>query len=496
MIKSVVVRSGEINGKEEVVVLPVAQKTRKLQGPARALDRACNLLLSHYLKKGLFDGDTGATVLIGLGMTRTPSHVLLMGVGDPDKLTAETAAETAGAASKVLSKHKFRSAALLVGNLLDERFVRAFVKGFALAQYQFSLNEKPAKPDSLKRLSILADGHRTRLSRAARSALVVAEYTARVRDMVNSPANLLTPSILSDEAKAVAKEHGLFCRVITPAEMKKSKMGAILGVAEGSREQPRLIVMEYNKAKKNLPQVCLVGKGVTFDSGGISLKHWEGMSEMKGDMAGAAVVINAIAAASRLDIPLRIVAVVPAVENMPDGTALRPGDVVTTFSGKTIEVLSTDAEGRLILADAITYVRKHYDPKVTVDFATLTGAVLIALGTRIAGVMGNDQAEIDRLIAAGEKAGELAWQLPITDHFRKAIKGDITDYKNYSGRNGSTIMAAALLSEFAGDAPWMHVDIAGTFWNGGHGASYHTKGATGYGLDLALQYLQDLADNS
>jgi leucyl aminopeptidase len=181
---------------------------------------------------------------------------------------------------------------------------------------------------------------------------------------------------------------------------------------------------------------------------------------------------------------------------MPDGTALRPGDVVTTYSGKTIEVLSTDAEGRLILADAITYVKKHYSPQVMVDFATLTGAVLIALGSRIAGVMGNNQSEIDRLIAAGEKAGELAWQLPLTDQFRKAVKGDITDYKNYSGRNGSTITAAALLGEFAGDTPWMHVDIAGTFWSGGHGASYHSKGATGYGVDLALHYLQDLADNS
>jgi leucyl aminopeptidase len=210
-------------------------------------------------------------------------------------------------------------------------------------------------------------------------------------------------------------------------------------------------------------------------------------------MGGAAVVINTIAAAAELELPVRVTAIVPAVENMPDGKALKPGDVVTTYSGETIEVLTTDAEGRMILADALTYMRKNFEPAVTIDFATLTGAVLLALGTRIAGVMGNTQPEIDRLLAAGAKAGEPAWQLPLDDHFYKSVKGDIADYKNYSGRDGSTITAAALIGKFAGDAPWIHVDIAGTFWNSGTGTSYQTKGATGYGVDLALQFLEDYA---
>jgi leucyl aminopeptidase len=272
-------------------------------------------------------------------------------------------------------------------------------------------------------------------------------------------------------------------------------MGSILGVSEGSREEPRLVVMEYNKSRTDLPMVCLVGKGVTFDSGGISLKQWNGMHEMKGDMAGAAVVINAIAAAAKLELPLRVTAVVPAVENMPDGKALRPGDVVTTYSGETVEVLTTDAEGRLILADALTYVKKHFDPAVTIDFATLTGAVLVALGTRIAGVMGNTQHNIERLVAAGKKTGEPVWQLPLDDRFSKMVKGDISDYKNYSGRDGSTITAAALLGKFAGKEPWIHVDIAGTFWSSGSGDSYHTKGATGYGVDLALQFMEDFSSS-
>jgi leucyl aminopeptidase len=219
------------------------------------------------------------------------------------------------------------------------------------------------------------------------------------------------------------------------------------------------------------------------------------MHEMKGDMAGAAVTIHAIAAAARLEIPLRITTVVPAVENMPDGSALRPGDVVTTYAGKTIEILSTDAEGRLILADAIAYARDHIHPTVTIDVATLTGAVLIALGTRFAGLIGTSQEHVDRLMAAGRRAGEPAWQLPLDKGFRDAVKGDITDYKNYSGRNGSTITAAALLAEFAGDDPWVHIDIAGTFWTNGGGASYHGKGATGYGVDLLVHYLKSLADS-
>jgi leucyl aminopeptidase len=496
MIRSVTVRPEEVPSREDVVILPVAKETRKLVGAARTLDRACKSLITHYLQKGMFGADAGETLLVGLNFPKTPFHLLLLGVGERDKLTAEVATEAGGSASKALGKNNFKSAAILVGGTLpesaEERFVRSFVKGFSLAQYRFSLKEKQPKPATLNRLVVIAESNRKGLTHSAREARTVAEYAARVRDMVNTPANLLTPSDLSDRAKATAKEHGLSCLVFGPAEMKRKKMGSILSVAQGSREEPRLIVMEYNKGSKNLPLVCLVGKGVTFDSGGISLKHSDKMHMMKGDMTGAAVVINATAAAARLDVPVRIAAVVPAVENMPDGKALKPGDVVTTYSGKTVEVLNTDAEGRLILADAITYARKHFEPRVTVDFASLTGAVQIALGTRIAGVLGNDQAEIDRMIAAGTKVGEPAWQLPLNDHFSQLVRGDITDYKNYAGRDGSTITAAALLGEFAGKTPWVHVDIAGTFWNNG-GASYHGKGATGYGLDLALQYLQDLA---
>jgi leucyl aminopeptidase len=375
-------------------------------------------------------------------------------------------------------------------------FSQAFVKGLSLAQYRYAIPNLSAESPSLTKLVVLSKSRQRDLSASTRRGLVAAEYTARARDLVNAPANLLTPAALAETARRIAREHGLTCRVMGPGEIRKRKMGAILGVARGSREEPRFIVLEYNRARKRLPLVCLVGKGVTFDSGGLSLKPWERMNEMKGDMAGAAVVINAVAAAERLRLPLRIAAVVPALENMPDGAASRPGDVVTTYAGKTVEILSTDAEGRLVLADGITYVRKHYRPAVVVDFATLTGAVMIALGTRIAAVLGNDQSFVARMIAAGERAGEPVWQLPLDQRFYDSVKGDITDFKNYSGRNGGAITAAALLGKFAGSDPWVHVDIAGTFWNDGSGPLYQAKGATGYGVDLALRFLEDIASGA
>jgi leucyl aminopeptidase len=281
-------------------------------------------------------------------------------------------------------------------------------------------------------------------------------------------------------------------------EIEKLGMGAVIGVSKGSANDPCFIELRYNRGAKDragVPRVCLVGKGVTFDSGGISIKPWQNMNEMKGDMAGGAVVMGAMAAASRLRLPVEIVGLIPCVENMPDGTALRPGDVVVTHSGKTIEVISTDAEGRLILADALAYSLR-YKPDVILDVATLTGSVSIALGTRIAGAVGNNQRLVDLLVAAGRDAGEPVWQLPLHESFADMIKGDISDYKNFAGRDGSTITAAALLAEFVGDTPWVHIDIAGTSWTQDTTIPYQIKGATGYGVDLSVRFLGLLARDS
>jgi leucyl aminopeptidase len=270
-------------------------------------------------------------------------------------------------------------------------------------------------------------------------------------------------------------------------------MNGVLAVGSGSRNEPRFLVAEYALAKRDWPLVVLIGKGVTFDSGGVSIKPWEKMHEMKSDMAGAASVVATLALAAELEVPLRIVALAPCVENMPDGSAFRPGDVIQLASGKSVEVLSTDAEGRLILADAVAYARTEYEPSVIVDIATLTGGVLIALGTRIAGIMGNSQREIDDMRVAGEQSGEPVWQLPLDDRFVSMIKGDVSDYKNYGGRNGSVITAAALIGTSAGTTRWVHIDIAGTSWNDGNGPSYQTRGGTATGVDLLLRYLEIVA---
>jgi len=501
MLRNVVVRSDVRRIGEDVLVVPVYKNAPLPDGSVVRLKGLGRSTYARFLGKGTFKGDRWETLLVTTGSDEAPPHhVLLLGLGDRGRITAEDGVEAGGAAAKAVSKLGARSAALAldgVGREADRiSFAHAFVKGFSLAQYRYMIPDISAESDSLTKLAVLSKSRKRELTAAAQRALLIAQYTARARDMVNAPANMLTPTALAEAAKRTAREHGLACRVIGPAEMRKRKMGAILGVARGSREEPRFVVLEYNRRRKRLPLVCLVGKGVTFDSGGLSLKPWERMNEMKGDMAGAAVAINVVAAAARLRLALRVVAVVPAVENMPDGAASRPGDVITTYAGKTVEILSTDAEGRLVLADGITFVRKHYRPAVLVDFATLTGAVMIALGTRIAAVMGNEQSFINRMIAAGERAGEPVWQLPLDQRFYDSVKGDITDYKNYSGRNGGAITAAALLGKFAGNDPWVHVDIAGTFWNDGTGASYQAKGGTGFGVDLALRFLEDITSGT
>ncbi|MFQ5511764.1 MAG: leucyl aminopeptidase [Candidatus Krumholzibacteriia bacterium] len=495
MINRIVRVKPEFTGKEDVVVLPLHSGDKKPAGAARKLDVLCRSAISRTLGSGHFKGEPGETLLLALHLPKAPDHVLLLGLGPTRAANPERMARAGGAASRVLKKHRFTTVHLLAADALedapDER-LHPFLKGFLLAQYRFFLGQTNTKAVGIKRLELMA-GDGKAVSNAIRRARMVSEHNEKVRDLVNLPANVLTPLRLAAEARTLAKDHGLTCRILGRRELEKMKMGAVLGVAQGSNEEPRFICLHYNKGKSTRGRVCLVGKAVTFDTGGISIKPWQHMDEMKGDMAGGALVLSVIGAAARMKLPLEIIALVPAVENMPSGNAFRPGDVITTYSGKTIEVLSTDAEGRLILSDALAYATE-FKPDLIVDFATLTGAVVVALGTHIAGVMGNSQSHIDRLIDAGAMAGEQVWQLPLDEFFSESVKGEISDYKNYSGRDGSTITAAALLREFVGKTPWVHVDIAGTFWSDSGKVPYHAKGATGYGVDLALRFLQSLAE--
>lgn len=492
MIKTITHSSAKLAGTEEVVVVPLFDE-KTLPEAVRKVDSQCRSAISKTLANGTFKKDRGKTMLLAVNVPKAPKLLMLLGMGKRSDANPERMAICGGAASRDLKALSVKSCHLIAidDDTLTEHF-ESFLKGFLLAQYDFKISSQKQATGPTK-LTILA-GKDNGTAAAARSARVVADYTCKVRDLVNTPADAMVPARLAQEAKSLAVELGFQCKILSLRDLERMKMGAVLAVAKGSRAEPKFIVLHYNGNQRGgLPRVCLVGKGVTFDTGGISIKPWMNMNEMKGDMAGAAVVISSVAAAARLKLPIEIIGLVPSVENMPDGIAFRPGDIITTYAGKTIEVLSTDAEGRLILSDALAY-GAEMKPDVIVDYATLTGAVVIALGNRIAGIMGNSQKHMDRFIAAGLAAGEPVWQLPLDDVYIEQVRGDISDYKNYAGREGSTITAAALLHEFVDDIPWVHLDIAGTFWANSAQVPYNPKGATGYGVDLTLRYLKSLVE--
>jgi len=494
MIRQIALQSPARAAREHALVIPIYKGTRKFSAGAARMERAFGSVGSLLLDGG-FGAERGETRIGSIKRGQRLVHTVVVGLGDTTRANAEDLADAAGAAARVLLEHRIQSAALFLddvfaGTSLDTaEATHAFIKAFGLACCQ----PGPRDTASLTRMVLRTTRPAREIAPAVRRARLLVDWMARVRNWVNEPANTLTPASFATAARQALVRDGVTCRVLTRAQIKAQGMNGVLAVASGSREEPRFLVAEHALSRPGRPLVCLVGKGVTFDSGGISIKPWEKMNEMKSDMAGAASVIAAVSMAAQLDLPLRLVGLVPCVENMPGGAALRPGDVLELASGKTVEVLSTDAEGRLILADAVAYARSHYRPSVIVDMATLTGGVLVALGTRVAGMMGNSQRDLDDMREAGERAGEPVWQLPLDDRFLAMIKGDVSDYKNYGGRNASAITAAALIGTSAGSTRWVHVDIAGTSWNDGHGATYQSRGATGYGVDLLLRFLEIVA---
>jgi leucyl aminopeptidase len=322
---------------------------------------------------------------------------------------------------------------------------------------------------------------------------ILAEATNAARDLVNEPGNTVTPSELARRARTLARSAGVRCRVFGTAELDRLGMRGLLGVARGSQEPPRLIVLEYFGGGRGGPHLGLVGKGITFDSGGISIKPAENMGAMKGDMAGAAAVIGALAAIARLRLPLRVTGVIPATENLPSGSALKPGDILRLMSGTTAEIVSTDAEGRLVLADALHFARTR---KVThlVDVATLTGACVVALGTIHSGAFGTDPGLLDAVVGAGRAAGEKIWPLPLDAEYEELIKSEVADLKNSGGRKGGAITAAKFLQRFVGDTPWVHLDIAGTV-DAEKEKGYQPRGATGVMVRTFSRLAQQLASD-
>jgi leucyl aminopeptidase len=428
-------------------------------------------------------------------------RIVLASLGDPEKVTVETLRKFSGKLVKGLQQYKEKDFTIMspcygLKNITAEEAYAALTEGAVLSSYLFDLykTQQKAKNKKPTKLFFYLDAHENAaaITKAIKHAGVVCEHANAVKDLANGPSNVVTPSYLVETARKYAKKCGLKCTILDEGDMRKQGMNCILAVAQGSAQKPALIVLEYRGAR-GTPPIALVGKGVTFDSGGINLKPTGSLENMKEDMTGAAIVLNTIKVAAELQLPLNLVCVVPTVENMPSGTAVKPGDVVKASNGKTVEIMNTDAEGRLILSDALHFVTR-YKPEEIIDIATLTGAAFVALGKSVTPVLGNDQQNIDRMVAAGTATHERCWQLPLFDDFSESIKGDVADIKNLGGPKGEagTIAGAVFLKEFVGETKWMHLDIGGTSWTEGEN-DYVQKGSTGVGLRLLVKYLELVA---
>jgi len=422
-----------------------------------------------------------------------PGRVLVVGLGKRDEMSAERARIAAALAAKEAGKLEATTLAwALPASGDDAAIAEALVTGTILGAYRFDrfLNRDPEDPPppGVESLTLLAPED---VAAAAEAARVCAEAQNRARDLQSLPSNVATPSYLGRRAREVASAHKtVTADVLGREEIAEKGMGGLVAVSQGTLEEPALIVLRYTGGGSG-PTLGLVGKGVTFDTGGISIKPSAGMQEMKMDMSGAAAVLQAVAAIAELELPIDLIAVIPATENMPSGTAIKPGDIITQYNGKTVEVNNTDAEGRLILADALTYAVELGAERI-VDIATLTGAVLIALGSTYAAVISNDDELAGAVTDAGEKTGELAWRLPLHPEYKELTKGTVADLTNAAAkRKAGTIYAGSFLEEFVGDTPWAHVDIAGTAWDVGR--EYTGSGASGYGVRLLVEVARELS---
>jgi len=493
------VRKGRlVDAKSEAVILSLLEGEKKLSGEALAIDKKSGGLISDFLKHGDFEGKPSQVSVIYNRGKALSKRIALVGLGKPEDVNLERIRSAFSAVLRHLSKINVRKATAAIDLSLKagakDEIAQAAVEGALLGLYQFT-PYKTVSRDEFKRMDELIIFATTKdyalVQEAAKTARIIAEAVYLARDLANTPANEMTPSILARKAQTVARKRKLSCRVLNRAAMKKIGMNALLAVASGSNEEPKLIILEYRGGAKKTAPLVLVGKGLTFDSGGISLKPAEKMDEMKMDMAGGAAVIAALQAAADLRLPIHLVGLIPATENLPDGRAYKPGDIIRSYSGKTIEVLNTDAEGRLVLADTLAYAAR-LKPAALVDAATLTGACVIALGEEVIGMLGTDEQLKQDIRKAADKTGERVWELPLWENYHEQIKSDIADYKNTGGRPAGTITAAAFLSKFVGDFPWVHLDIAGPAWTTKDKA-YIPKGASGVPVRLLVEFLRGRA---
>ena len=481
----------------DALVVTIYEGEKADDGALKELDERTNGVISEMLGSDEMRGKQGDMVYVYRPGQIRARRLLLVGAGKREDYSLDTVRKVTGSAARFLRGKGARSMAILRRSQLDlGKAVQAATEGAILALFEPDMyktqNKEERRIDELILVAAAPGNHDTELAAGVERGRVIAEAVNMARELSNEPSSVLTPTELAERAREVATRFGLDIDVLDESRMKELGMGALLGVARGSDEPAKLIVLRYTPGESepmgnDADVIAVVGKGITFDSGGISIKPAEGMEKMKYDMSGAAATLAVMRALAQLKPRVNVIGVMPTTENMPSGRAYKPGDVLRAMSGKTIEVINTDAEGRLILADAITYARKLGATRI-IDLATLTGAVAIALGPINVAALTNDQAFVDEVRAAAREVGERFWQLPMDDDYRDMIKSDIADIKNSAGRYAGTITAGWFLREFADDTPWVHLDIAGTAWENER-KPHMAKGPTGVAIRTLINYI-------
>ena len=491
--------SPSTNKNDCIVVAVFSSKNKKivLQGATKELEESSNGAISNFLNTGDFKASLEQTQMLYQLDGIKASRVMLVGCGEQKDFDNIALNKATKAASKTIKSSKIKSASFYLAESFTgtdaERAVTQIIIAHADSVYQLLDYKSEAKDESqLKKVSIAFSNdikaEKNSIKTGVKNGVAIAKGMKLTRDLANHPGNVCTPTFIANQAKSVAKEYSnIKIKILEEKDMDKLGMGAFLSVSKGSDEPGKMIILQYQGAKdKKQAPIALVGKGITFDTGGISLKPGANMDEMKFDMGGAAGMLGTLKACAEMQLPINVVVVLAAAENMPSGRATKPGDIVTSMAGKTIEVLNTDAEGRMVLCDALTYVGK-FKPEVVIDTATLTGACIIALGHHICAVLSNDDSLANDIIDAGNTINDRAWQLPMGNDYKKQLKSSFADLGNIGGRAAGTITAACFLGEFTKDYKWAHIDIAGTAWSG--------KDSTGRPVPLLSQYLINKASS-
>ena len=441
-----------------------------------------------------FEGKLGKTSTVNSLNTISAKKIMLVGIGDKNKTTKDAIRFAAGRLLQKAKEMKLKEFSIIVPKtpILDyNSTLKQIVEGVKLSTYSFDKYKK--EKNSEPNLSILTKNSKAK--QIVKESEIVSDGVIFTKNIANMPPNDCPPSALANYAKTIATKNKMKCTIVSKSELKKRGFGGITAVGQGSKNEPKLIILEHSKGKRSEKPIVLVGKAVTFDTGGISLKPGDKMDEMKFDKCGGCTVLGIMKVVSELKLPMNVVGIVPSVENMPDGESYRPGDIIKLYSGKTAEILNTDAEGRLILADAISYGEKKYSPKAIIDFATLTGACIVALGTNVAGMVSDNDSLANKIKKSSENTTEEVWQLPLNEDYMNMIKSDVADMRNMGiGRAAGTITAAAFLKNAVEKTPWAHIDIAGVAWTqvATKEKPYNPKGATGFGVRLILDYLKKI----